>query len=1289
MIHQRQRLLCVLLFGLFILQASIVFANGPYTDNGNGTITDETTGLMWQKTDDGTSRSLNDALVYCENLSFAGYSDWRLPNVNELLSISDTRYNPAIDPIFICLSAGYWSSSTLVLSADNAWYVDFNNGNDISGKITNSYYVRAVRTPPSVVLYNLNISPTTGGTVMKSPDKTNYSSGEVVTLTAIPNTCYTFLSWSGDVSGASITTTITMNGNKTVTANFSQSSYSLNVSAIGGSVSKNPNKTTYSCNEIVTLTATPNSCYSFSSWSGDALGTSSSTTITMNSNKTVTANFSLKTYSLNVSASGGTVTKSPNKTTYSCNETVTLTASPNTCYSFSNWSGDASGTSSSITITMNSNKTVTANFSQQTYSLNVSASGGTVTKSPNKTTYSCNEIVTLTAMPNSCYSFSSWSGDASGTSSSTTITINGNKTVTANFSQSSYSLNVTAIGGTVTKNPNKNTYSCNETVTLTAIPDTCYNFSSWSGDASGTSSSTTITMNSNKTVTANFSQQTYSLNVSASGGNVTKSPNKTTYSCNETVTLTASPSSGYGFTSWSGDAAGTNTTTTITMNGNKTVTANFSAMFTLSKSINPVGCATIDVSPDKEFYTEGETITLTVTPAACYSFANWSGDGSGTNAKLTLSMNTNKSVVANCTQKTFTLTVNAANGNVALSPQKIAYNCNETVSLSANPNEGYLFIGWSGDGSGSTNPLSLVMDKNKTVTAQFEAVPESLRLTPTATPQNGAAPLSVAFTVSITGGKPPYVSSWDCGDGTFLQGETTSHIYSTPGTYTVKITIKDSNAQTATKELIMRVDEASQGIGKAIIVAGGGAYIQNTLFDVTRDLSNRMYQLLRKRGYTDSDLFYLNPYSENIIENIPEKVTDNQLVNGVPDMQAAFNWAHDNLKSGEQFVFYFHGHGYVNKLQLNQTASIDGDVLKGLLDSLPAENPKLIIIDCCYSGSLLEKLNGPNRVIISSSDNQSRAWNGHKAESFTKLLSDSLRRGKSIFESFQAAMDKMKADKLFNGQTPWMDDTGDGIYSQTSDGRVLASNMYIGKEGIAAASSPEITRYESVITLTGENHCTATIWTKATTLEGTMKKVSVFLIPPDFSGQEYNPEDVSTGFLKIEEIDLIYNAAQDRWENVINRFNTAGTWRILYQAEGSDGEVSETKESQVIAVGGCASVNVVVGLNKSIYMIGDVFSFTMDLIGNGTVDMYAALVFPGGFFMTIAYPLSFSMPTQIIPYLHAQPLTDKAEFIIFEVPLPKIQTGDYTACGVVTQPGTDPWDAANWIHFDCKPFKIQ
>jgi hypothetical protein len=122
-----------------------------FIDNGDGTISDTSTGLMWQKATAPGTYTWEQALTYCENLTLpaGGYSDWRLPNRNELQSIVDySRYNPAIDTTYFpgTVAENYWSSTTDANDTRYAWVVRFSYGYVISfyGKGF-AYYVRAVR----------------------------------------------------------------------------------------------------------------------------------------------------------------------------------------------------------------------------------------------------------------------------------------------------------------------------------------------------------------------------------------------------------------------------------------------------------------------------------------------------------------------------------------------------------------------------------------------------------------------------------------------------------------------------------------------------------------------------------------------------------------------------------------------------------------------------------------------------------------------------------------------------------------------------------------------------------------------------------------------------------------------------------------------------------------------------------------------------------------------------------------------------------------------------------------
>jgi hypothetical protein len=128
-----------------------------FVDNGDGTITDDATGLLWQKCSYGqtndascsgsaTQRTWDQALSDCEGLSLLGYPSWRLPNIKELNSISDTALYPATNSTFFPNSpeASWWSSTTTVTTTW-ALGVSFGSGGImVNLPKSDSEYVRCV-----------------------------------------------------------------------------------------------------------------------------------------------------------------------------------------------------------------------------------------------------------------------------------------------------------------------------------------------------------------------------------------------------------------------------------------------------------------------------------------------------------------------------------------------------------------------------------------------------------------------------------------------------------------------------------------------------------------------------------------------------------------------------------------------------------------------------------------------------------------------------------------------------------------------------------------------------------------------------------------------------------------------------------------------------------------------------------------------------------------------------------------------------------------------------------------
>ncbi|MCL4863592.1 MAG: InlB B-repeat-containing protein, partial [Caldilineaceae bacterium] len=529
----------------------------------------------------------------------------------------------------------------------------------------------------------------------------------------------------GSQAGAS-SANFTITGNTVLTALFEPPvSYTLSTTVNGdGAVELNPDFPVYAPGDMVTLTAVANPGAIFTGWAGDASGSNPSITVMMDGNKSITANFDYIPYEVATSVVGnGAIVKEPDQPTYRYGDVITVTATSPSNWRFTGWGGDLTGDDNPALLTVDGAKTLTATF-VELHTLAVQYSGqGWVNVSPEEAEYLHGVAVTLTATPDDGWAFTGWSGDLAGDANPATLTMDASKSVTANFVPL-YPLSITIIGdgGAVERTPDASDYLAGAQVTLTAVANPGWRFTGWSGDAQSNEPSITLTMDSAKAVTATFVEEEYTLTLNTQGeGGITVDPAKPFYRYGDEVILTATPAEGWVFSAWNGDALSGENPYTLLIDGDKTVTAQFlDAAFTLTTATD--GSGTIVVTPNLPHYAPGAEVTVEAAPEAGWAFTGWSGDLAGDINPATLIMDGDKSVVAHFTQNPVTLAVQVAGqGNVVVTPQKAVYSLGETVTLLAVPDRGSLFSSWGGDATGSVNPLTLVMDGSKAVTATFTA----------------------------------------------------------------------------------------------------------------------------------------------------------------------------------------------------------------------------------------------------------------------------------------------------------------------------------------------------------------------------------------------------------------------------------------------------------------------------------------------------------------------------------------------------------------------------------------
>lgn len=370
----------------------------------------------------------------------------------------------------------------------------------------------------------------------------------------------------------------------------SSKSYSIEGSvtpADAGSVTPASGK--YDEGAEVELRAEANETWMFSSWEGDVTGTENPVVVTVDDDMVFTALFEKLQYPLDVTVEGGGSVEEnviqSKMADYEVGTEVELNAIADDGWVFVEWQGDLTGSENPQTLTMDEEKSVTAVFERKDYPLTVSTNGqGNVSEEivdePAKD-YAYETVVKLTANPATGWEFARWEGDLDGTDNPKEITIDGEKEVTAVFERQGYELTVDITGeGSVNEElvdgGSKTSYSFDSVVKLTANPDNGWEFDEWQGDLSGDENPKEITIDGDKNVTAVFKELSYGINISTDGsGDVSISPDKSSYSYGEEVEITANSEAGWAFANWEGDLDGDENPKTVTVEDDINATAVF------------------------------------------------------------------------------------------------------------------------------------------------------------------------------------------------------------------------------------------------------------------------------------------------------------------------------------------------------------------------------------------------------------------------------------------------------------------------------------------------------------------------------------------------------------------------------------------------------------------------------------------------------------------------------------------------------------------------------------------
>ena len=308
-----------------------------------------------------------------------GYEVYKDPDnsSDNIISIdgdNDNKIDHFIDIDNDSLPERYWDPDDDILTEINIIDVDYDgtkewvydSDEDFDG-IPDKYYDPDDNQIHEYVVYELTVNVIGNGNVQKNPDGILFLEGFNVQLTAIAFTGENFINYTGDITSNNTIITITMDANKNVTATFTKLNifYILTINIIGDGTVNPTTGNNYPAGTIVDITATPNTGWQFDSWSGDLIGSTNPTNITMDTNKSITATFteiniSYYTLTINIIGEGTVNPTTGNK--YLEGTIVNITATPDTGWKFTRWTGDLNLWINPTTITMNSDKNITTIF---------------------------------------------------------------------------------------------------------------------------------------------------------------------------------------------------------------------------------------------------------------------------------------------------------------------------------------------------------------------------------------------------------------------------------------------------------------------------------------------------------------------------------------------------------------------------------------------------------------------------------------------------------------------------------------------------------------------------------------------------------------------------------------------------------------------------------------------------------------------------------------------------------------------------------------------------------------
>jgi len=351
---------------------------------------------------------------------------------------------------------------------------------------------------------------------------------------------------------------------------------------------------------------------------------------------------------------------------------------------------------------------------------------------------------------------------------------------------------------------------------------------------------------------------------------------------------------------------------------------------------------------------------------------------------------------------------------------------------------------------------------------------------------------------------------------------------------------------------------------KAILLAGGGPFPGNDLWDATESNANFAYRTLAYQGFRREEIQYLSADQDlDLDQNGLADDVDADATNA--NLQAAITtWASD----ADNLLVYLVDHGGGDAFRMGETEILTANQLGGWIDQVQGQLQAncaargkgvdcgriTIVYDACRSGSFMDALVGNGRVIMTSAEGEQNAYfTSQGSLSFSNHFWTHVFNGQSTANSFLLAKEQTET-ALPGLQNPQLDADGNGIPNQASDTAALG-NLFIGNGTTVFGDAPTIGSVSDPVTLAQGN--LAEVEAFDVTDDDGIARVWAVIRPPNFE-----PADPENPIAELPSFDLLPSGGGN-YAGTYDQFSTVGTYQLAIYARDAIGNASVPRLTSV------------------------------------------------------------------------------------------------------------------------------